>query len=133
MQTEMGAWDLSPWDNDKAADWFGGLFEELPLAAKVEATLNLDASLHHEEIRAAAALLIMLGRTYVWPVDELDRHLKLAIERMAELRPIYEELGGDDLVSALDSEIAVLKARLANDPNQATPPQPSSWVDFWGR
>ncbi len=133
MQTNMGAWNLSPWDNDKAADWFGALFDELPLAAKVEKTLNLDVNLHHEEIRAAAALLIMLGRTNVWPIDKLDRHLELAIDRMEALRPIYQELGGDDWVRALDSELAVLKARLANDPNLATPAQPSSWGEFWGR
>jgi len=128
----MGAWGMSPWDNDAAADWFGDLLEELPLAQRVESTLKLDAAEHHEEIRAAAALLIMLGRTYIWPIDDLDRHLQLAIERLEELRPLYGELGGEDWIAALDAEIAVLSARLANDPNQALPVQPKSWEGFWG-
>ncbi len=129
----MGAWGKSPWDNDGAADWFGDLFEELPLPAKVEAILRLDARLHHEKIRAAAALLVMLGRTYIWPVNDLNRHLELAVVRMEELREVYRELGGDDWVDVVDSEIAVLRARLANDPKQSQPPQPTSWARFWGR
>jgi hypothetical protein len=34
----MGAWGVAPWDSDSAADWFGDLFDEIPLAAKVQAT-----------------------------------------------------------------------------------------------
>ncbi len=129
----MGAWGMSPWENDGAADWFGDLLEELPLAQRVEAALKLEASEHHEEIRAAVALLIMLGRTYIWPVGDLDRHLRLAIARLEELRPLYEELGGQDWTEALDGEIAVLRARLANDPGLPPAAQPASWKNFWGR
>ena len=81
----MGAWGVAPWDSDSAADWYGDLFDELPLAAKVEETLKADPEEYAEEIRAAAALLIMLGRTYIWPVDDMDRHLELAIAQMEKV------------------------------------------------
>ena len=74
----MGAWEHGPWDNDSAADWYGRLFEEIQLAAKVEETLNADPEEYADKIRAAAALLIMLGRTYVWPpAQELGRFVVL--------------------------------------------------------
>ena len=78
----MGTWGHGPWDDDSAADWFGDLFDELPIASKVEHALNLDPDDCAPEIRAAAAMLIMLGRTYIWPIDDIDRHLKLAITQM---------------------------------------------------
>ena len=31
----MGAWNINPWDNDNAADWFGDLFDEVPLREKM--------------------------------------------------------------------------------------------------
>ncbi len=128
----MGAWEMSPWDNDKAADWFGDLFDEIPLARKVEETLKLEAEAHHEEIRAATAMLIMLGRVYIWPIDDFERHVELALERMRELRDVYRE-HGDDWLEAIDSEIAVLEARLTADRDAPAAPQPTTWKRFWGR
>ncbi len=63
----MGAWGYAPWDSDSAADWYGDLFVEFPIAAKVEEALNADPEEDADYIRAASALLIMLGRTYIWP------------------------------------------------------------------
>ena len=73
----MGAWGKAPWENDKADDWFSGVMDrsELPLA--VEETLKRDVNQHHEEVRAAAYILVALGRVFIWPVDRLDAHLKL--------------------------------------------------------
>jgi hypothetical protein len=66
----MGAWATAPWDNDGAADWFGDMFDDTGLAKYVAATLERDPEEYHEEIRAAAYLLVALGRTYIWPVKE---------------------------------------------------------------
>jgi hypothetical protein len=128
----MGAWGVAPWDNDTAADWFGEVFDELPLARKVEEALELDGEEDHEQIRAAAAVLIMLGRTYIWPVEDLERHLKLAIARLKEIRPLYEATGGEEWAEAIDGEIAVLEARLANEPDGQFPSEPPGWEEFWG-
>ena len=125
----MGAWGVAPWDSDSAADWYGDLFDEIPLAAKVEETLNADPEEYAEEIRAAAALLIMLGRTYMWPVDDMDRHLELAIAQMEKVQATYED--EPELASAVGEEITVLKSRLANNQDGLTIPQPTSWGKFW--
>src|SRR5258708_23951246 len=86
----MGVWGKLPWENDGAADWFGDLFEKTKLAKRVEDTLKLDVENSHEEIRAAASVLLFLGHVYIWPVADLDRHLKLAADQL-------------DAVSRLDS------------------------------
>ena len=125
----MGAWGVAPWDSDSAADWYGDLFDEIPLAAKVEETLNADPEEYAEEIRAAAALLILLGRTYMWPVDDMDRHLELAIAQMEKVQATYED--EPELASAVAEEIAVLKSRLANNQDGPTVQQPTSWGKFW--
>ncbi len=125
----MGAWGVAPWDSDSAADWYGDLFDEIPLAAKVEETLNADPEEYAEEIRAAAALLILLGRTYMWPVDDMDRHLELAIAQMEKVQATYED--EPELASAVAEEITVLKSRLANNQDGPTLPQPTSWGKFW--
>jgi hypothetical protein len=125
----MGAWGVAPWDNDSAADWFGDLFDEIPLAARVEETLNADPEEYAEEIRAAAALLIMLGRTYMWPVDDMDRHLELAIAQMEKVQARYED--EPEFASAVAEEITVLKSRLSNNQDGPTAPQPTSWGNFW--
>ena len=78
----MGAWGVEPWANDGAADWFGDTFDETGLAKKIEQTLNLDIDEYHEEIRAAAFLVRLLARTYIWPVDDIDRHRTLAADRL---------------------------------------------------
>jgi hypothetical protein len=66
----MSAWGIEPWANDSAADWFGDTFDQTGLAKYVEQTLNLDAEERHEEIRAAAYLVRLLGRTYIWPLQD---------------------------------------------------------------
>jgi hypothetical protein len=108
----MGTWDAAPWDNDAAADWFGDLFDQTGVAMRVEETLLLDPQEAHEEIRAAAAMLLFLGRTYVWPIDDLDRHLKLAIKRLEEIEKlgVYEE--APEIVERVRREAELLRSRL---------------------
>lgn len=122
----MGAWDLSPWGNDGAADWFGELFDALPLAQRIDSTLRLDAQQHHEEVRAAAAMLIMLGRAYMWPIDVLDEHLQLAIAQMRIVRRVFE--GDAEWERAIDSELAILESRLHRGKESVAP---STWTEFF--
>ena len=68
--------------NDAAADWFADLFEKTKLAHYVENTLKSDVENSHDEIRAAASVLLFLGRDYVWPVQDLDRDLALAADQL---------------------------------------------------
>ena len=108
----MGAWGEAAWENDGAADWYADMFEATGLARRVEETLNGDPDDEHEEIRAAAYLLVSLGRNFIWPVDDLDRHLALAISKLEYIRAmdIYQEAPG--FAEAIDSEIGALRSRL---------------------
>jgi hypothetical protein len=125
----MGAWGYAPWNNDSAADWYGDLLDETALAAKVEEALNADPEEHANEIRAAAAVLIMLGRTFIWPIDDIDRHLALAIAKMEMVRSLHED--APEFASAVAEEITVLKSRQANKKDGPVVPQPSTWGSFW--
>ncbi|MGH3514564.1 MAG: DUF4259 domain-containing protein [Pseudonocardiaceae bacterium] len=105
----MGAWGTAAWDNDDAADWFGDLFATTKLAARVEKTLKQqDVEEYAGQIRAAAYLLVALGRVYIWPIDDLDRHLRLAIEKLVAISQL-EDYAGNESITA---EIAELRARL---------------------
>lgn len=108
----MGAWDTAGWDNDGAADWFGEMFDDTGLAKHVEETLNLDAEDSHEEIRAAAYILVALGRSFIWPVEDIDRHLALAISKLQEIREMDILQDASGFVEAIDADIEVLKSRL---------------------
>ena len=106
----MGAWGKAPWDNDGAADWFSEVMENSRLPLMVEAALALDAEEHHEDVRAAAYVLVSLGRPFIWP-DKLDAHLKLAIEKLRQIAAmeIYSEAG---FAPVIEQEIAKLESRL---------------------
>jgi hypothetical protein len=108
----MSAWATAAWDNDSAADWFGDMFDATGLAKYVEETLERDVEEYHEEVRAAAYLVVALGRVYIWPINDLDNHLALAISKLEEIKALetYQEV--PDFVKAIDEEIAVLKSRL---------------------
>ena len=107
----MGAWGTAPWENDGAADWFGGVMDQSGLPRIVEAALLLNAEEYHEDIRAAAYVLLSLGRTFIWPVEKLDEHLRLAIRKLREIAAmeIYAEAGFGPVIA---NEIAELESRL---------------------
>jgi hypothetical protein len=110
----MGCWGVKPFENDGAADWFGDLWDELAVPKKVEETLKLDVQDFHEEIRAAAYVLLQLGDTYRWPVHEIDRHCELAAKRLEEMlnSEIYE---GEEIQAQIKQEIATLRARVSRN------------------
>ena len=92
------------------------LFEETGLADKVAETLHLDKAEYHQEIRAAAFVLIQLGHPYIWPVDRLHDDLVTAAERLEAMLNHSQwqtEFGGcPELVNAVKAELAVLKSRI---------------------
>jgi len=128
----MGAWGKLPWDNDRAADWFGDLFDKTKLAKQVEDTLKLEAEDSHAEIRAAASVLLFLGRDYVWPVHDLDRHLTLAADRLEVVSRLDVIGESPELVDEIRAEIQELRSRIkASGTSQPPPPPPRKWWQFW--
>jgi hypothetical protein len=133
----MGKWDIEPWDDDKAADWFADLFERTKLAQHVEAALNGNPNGESEKIRAAASLLIFLGRPFVWPIDDLNRHLALAADRLEEVARLEEagDLGpSPELVAQIRLEIEELRSRI-KEPDTSAPQikwlPKKKWWQFW--
>src|SRR5438876_396260 len=108
----MGAWGKLPWDNDGAADWFDDLFEKTKLAKQVEDTLKLDVEDSHEEIRAAASVLLSLGHVYIWPVHDLNRHLTLAAARLEEISRLAAIAESPDLIEEIGAEIKEFRSRI---------------------
>jgi hypothetical protein len=108
----MGCWGVEAYDNDSAADWFGDLWDQFAVPSKVEATLQLDPDDdNHEEIRAAAYIVLQLGHTYVWPVHSIDRHCDLAARRLEQLKQM-EIYVGTDFQGQLQQEIEILRSRI---------------------
>ena len=108
----MGTWGTKPWDSDEAADWFGELMDHTKLAAKVVDTLNKDIEDYGNEIRAAAAVLVMLGRTYIWPVDEMDGHLELAASKLESMLEKFDFSEAPEFKEALQCEAKILRSRI---------------------
>lgn len=127
----MGAWGKLPWDNDGAADWFGDLFEKTKLAKQVEDTLRQDVQDSHEEIRAAASVLLFLGRTYIWPVKDLDRHLTLAADRLEEIIRVTVIAESPEFVDEIRTEIQELRDRIKTPGDQQSPLPAKKWWQFW--
>ncbi len=110
----MGAWGIEAWENDSAADWFMKLFMETELAEFVEKGLVLDVHDEPEVIRAAALILVALGRNYIWPIDDLNKHLMLAIEKLEIINAGLDD--GDDIKFKIEDELSELRSRIVADP-----------------
>jgi Domain of unknown function (DUF4259) len=113
----MGVWGYQPWESDMASDWYANLFQNTNLAENVRKTLNLDVKEYYEEVRAAAYLLTVLGHKYIWPINDLEKDLKLAISKLENILadkscPLNES---KEIVDAINVEIATLKLRLAGN------------------
>jgi hypothetical protein len=111
----MGVWGHEPWDNDEAADWFGELFRQAPLIQVIESTLQLEPCEHAERIRAAAYVVAVFGRPYVWPASTRVAYLEMA--RDALRRTLAAELYADSpaMKDRIELEIERLESRLRED------------------
>ena len=103
------------------------------LAKHVEDTLKLDPNEAHEEIRAAASLLLFPGRPYIWPIYDLDRHLTLAADRLGEVARVDVIAEAPEFVDQIRAEIEELRRRIKKPDPQAPPPKPpgKNWWQFW--
>jgi len=97
----MGAWGEDAYENDTAGDWFDYTFEKAKLSWHVQKALNSD---YVEEQRAAAYLLEHLGKVYIYPTDELEKHLALAIIRLEDL------LDDEEWIDSWRSKIRIKRA-----------------------
>lgn len=119
----MGAWDVQPWDNDEAADWFGDFFAGVNFDERLDAVFD-DSNVDYEtdQVRAACYILQVLGRIYVWQGDvnrlgsHLDRgirHLQRMVDPADEICQELQEMWGDDseVFDSIKAQISELQAR----------------------
>ena len=112
----MGAWGSGPYDNDTAADWFFEL-KEIGLYDLIERGLNSDS---YEEQRAAAWLVQRLAITaYVYDVNLIDEHRKLAVEK---LQSILNNKGWLETWVDSDETITELKQQIHEIENPESSP-----------
>jgi hypothetical protein len=128
----MGAWGKLPWENDGVADWFGDLFDKTKLALHVENTLKASVEDAHQEIRAAASVLLFLGRDYIWPTNDLDRSLTLAASQLEKISRLSEIAESPEIVGEIQAEVRELRSRIKT-PGSSRQPQmpPRKWWQFW--
>ncbi|MCP3924670.1 MAG: hypothetical protein GY793_02390 [Proteobacteria bacterium] len=124
----MGAWDVNPWDNDSAADWFSLAFEGMSIDSKIERALKYKHD-NYDEVRAAAYLLEVLGISYIWPgeLDKLDGHIKKALEILKAMIDTnsddkdmdFLELWDNDpeIISSVEKQIGRLEILLNSNPD----------------
>lgn len=109
-------WGKEPWDNDQAADWFAGLMEKTSLPDKVRTTLRLAEKGLDEEttplLRAAAWCVLQFARVYVWPVNDLETDLRMAIHALNVVLQDEEYCYGEEIMTKIKEEQALLQERL---------------------
>ena len=128
----MGVWDVAPWDNDGGADWFGDMFDKTKLAEHVRETLQGDPQEEYEEIRAAASLVVMLGRAYVWPIEQIDQDLSLAASKLEQLLsvPVLQE--SEEIIVSIREEIQELRSRIKDSNVEPVfSKNDKKWWQFW--
>ena len=129
----MGMWALAPWDNDEAADWYGDLMDRTKLREAWLEGIGEDPSESPGVVRAAGALFIMLGRVYIWPIENFDQDLERSIAALARVVACEDYQEAPELVAAINQEIEELKSRRKpSDPQVAiSKEEPKPWWKFW--
>jgi len=129
----MGMWAFEPWDNDEAADWFGDFMDSTRLRDEWLKGINADPVDSPGVVRAAAALFVMLGRVYVWPIKSFDQDLELTIARLSALVEGGEYAEPPELAVTIEQEVAELKSRRKPSDSPSAAPSESSkpWWKLW--
>jgi hypothetical protein len=128
----MGMWAYAPWDNDSAADWYGDLMDRTNLRDVWLEGISEDPEESPDVVRAAAALFLMLGRVYVWPIKAYDDDLEKTIASLTRVAACPEYKESPELVEVIEQELQELKSRRKQD-KAPTPDQPQQkpWWKFW--
>lgn len=87
------------------------------VAGHIESALVQEVTIYNvDDIRAAAWLLQQTGYRYVYPIDKLDEHVVLAVQKLETILRFEEWIGSWDepkaVQASLMQQIDALKLRL---------------------
>ena len=72
----------------------------------------------------------MLGRVYIWPIDNYDNDLELTISQLGKVAENEEYKEVPELIEIISGELNELESRLKKDtPDSAPPSKP--WWKLW--
>jgi len=126
----MGMWSTKPWDNDGAADWYGDLMDDTNLRKNWLAGINEDPLDQADVVRAAAGLFVMLGRVYIWPINNYDEDLDLTIKQLKRVAKYDEYQDVPELMEMIHGEIVELESRVKKSTTKSPIPK-KTWWKFW--
>ena len=136
----------APWEPENASQFLSSCQAYRNMLKTISGTLELEARKNPHEIRAAAAMVILLCREKLWParngIEELDRIVNLAARQLITIKQLFEQRCRREpdllanpayraMLNSLDQEIRILDSRVS-DPKPPMPKEPpDSWGDFW--
>lgn len=123
-------WGFMPWDNDGAADWYGDLMDQTKLRDSWLEGIKQDPDESPDIVRAASGLFVMLGRVYIWPIDDYDEDLELTISQLQKVleNDSYQDVA--ELTDVIQGELSELKSRL-KEPLSEHSPSTRPWWKLW--
>ena len=142
----MSANELAPWHDEHAQHWLSSFSSWPKMARLIQTTLNQDPRKYPHQIRAAAALIIMLGRENIWPdrIDlmPLEDVVGLARRQLAQVKHQFSVKARINpklkqnpkfrlLLDSIDQELKILESRVSEDPMNMPNEPPSTWTNFW--
>ena len=137
--------NLDPWSDESGQLWLKSFECWTKMTRLIKSTLTLEPSEYPHQIRAAAALVILLCRPNLWPgesIQELDEVVDLARRKLVLIKSFFTSearvkgnLTSDPafkrLMKSLEQEIRILESRMTDPPMGLPQRAPTTWGDFW--
>ena len=138
--------ELSPWSDSRANAWLEDSKSWDLFTSMIARTLDNDPRRYPQQIRAAAAFVILFCRPGLWPShrgkSELEELIALARRQLSQVRQLFaaesrqrpEITSSPDfrtLMKTLDEEMRCLDARLSEMPLNIPNSPPTSWGRFF--
>lgn len=138
--------DEAPWLDESAVRWLATLDSWPRLAQLLQKTLQQDPLKFPHQIRAAAALTIMIAREGLWPrrgnLMDIESVAGLARRQLAQVkqlistqtridRDLVRDRSVRTLLESLDEELRNLESRASTDFPPVRQEPPRTWGKFW--
>lgn len=138
--------DRAPWNQPDSARWLAANESMQRFTRMIARTLENDPRQFPLQIRAAAAMVILLGRPGMWPATcgtEWEDVVGLARRNLSVVRELYsveskreghtqEQLTSlHRLLKGIEAEMRILDARLSETPLNIPNEPPEAWGQAW--